>query len=216
MNKVLLSVLALALVGALAGGGLFAYFSDTEVSTGNTFKAGTIEIGLAGDIGLGVHATLVDFKPCETGYLVFTVTNEGLNPTDVWKLIYDVDCWEYLPSENGDPNVNNIDEFTHFGMWVEGGNIGPETGGYHTCDGDDTMLVDEALGLFVSPDIVGNYMYLGRLGVGESMTVVQTFHMDGVLTTNWAQGDKMQFNEDYLGQQTTAPSPTPELGVCAK
>jgi predicted ribosomally synthesized peptide with SipW-like signal peptide len=36
-KKILFSIMAIALVGALIGGGLYAYFSDVETSTGNVF-----------------------------------------------------------------------------------------------------------------------------------------------------------------------------------
>jgi predicted ribosomally synthesized peptide with SipW-like signal peptide len=215
LSKILVSVLALALVGALAGGGLFAYFSDTETSTGNTFVAGTIDISLTGDIGSPVHHTFVDFKPCETGYLIFEITNDGVNPADVWKLIHNVIGTNSIPSGNGDPLVNNIETVILFGMWIEGGDVwGPSPTDYHTFDPDDTMLLDEALGLHVD-DVAGSYMYLGTLAPGETISIVQTFHMEGD-TGNWAQGDQMEFDEEYLAQQTTAPSPAPELPQLAK
>ena len=44
-----MAVLALGLAGSLAGGGLFAYFSDTEVSAGNTFQASNIVLGVDAD-----------------------------------------------------------------------------------------------------------------------------------------------------------------------
>ena len=207
-------MIALALVGALAGGGLFAYFSDTETSTGNTFQAGTISINLAGDKGTPVHGSIVDFKPCETGYLVFTITNDGRNPADVWKLIDGVlgeDGWTVSAEDTA---KNDIETITLFGMWIEGGNIDGGVGGYHTFDVDDTMLVNEALGLHVS-DVAGSYMYLGTLDPTKSITIVQTFHMAGD-TGNWAQGDVMTFNETYLAQQVAAPSPYPELAQCAR
>ena len=43
-RKILFSVMAIALVGALVGVGVHAYFSDTETSPGNTFTAGTLDL----------------------------------------------------------------------------------------------------------------------------------------------------------------------------
>jgi spore coat-associated protein N len=45
-KKILFSIMAIALVGALIGGGLYAYFSDIETSTGNVFTAGTLNLDL--------------------------------------------------------------------------------------------------------------------------------------------------------------------------
>lgn len=47
MKKVLISVMAIALVAALVGVGTFAWFSDTETSAANTFTAGTLNMKIA-------------------------------------------------------------------------------------------------------------------------------------------------------------------------
>jgi predicted ribosomally synthesized peptide with SipW-like signal peptide len=39
-----MSVMVLTLLGGLVGGGLFAHFTDTEESLGNTFTAGTLDL----------------------------------------------------------------------------------------------------------------------------------------------------------------------------
>jgi predicted ribosomally synthesized peptide with SipW-like signal peptide len=48
MKTVLMSLMVVALVGGLVGGGLFAAFSDTETSEGNTFTAGTMDLKVNG------------------------------------------------------------------------------------------------------------------------------------------------------------------------
>ena len=44
MKKILISLMAIALVIGLVGAGAFAYFSDVETSTGNSFTAGTLDL----------------------------------------------------------------------------------------------------------------------------------------------------------------------------
>jgi len=44
MKKILVSMMTIALVSALIGGGVYAAFSDTESSTDNTFTAGTLDL----------------------------------------------------------------------------------------------------------------------------------------------------------------------------
>jgi predicted ribosomally synthesized peptide with SipW-like signal peptide len=217
-------MLIIALIGGLAGGGMFAYFSDTETSTDNVFQAGSIDISLSGDVGQSVHGVLPkDWKPCQTGYLVFDVTNDGDNPADVWKHILNLERfpgWTSSSEQKEDPGdlINDIDTVIHFGMWIEdtSDDTGPEND-YHTFNaGDDVMLVDEDIdGLYLS-DVVCKFMYLGELAVGETITVVQTFHMDAD-TTNWAQGDYLEWDEDYVAQQVNNPDPPgPELPQCAR
>jgi len=63
VKKIVLSALAIVLAIGLAGAGAFAYFSDTETSTGNTFNAGTLELkisdGYPGEWGDGCSLTWV-------------------------------------------------------------------------------------------------------------------------------------------------------------
>ena len=44
MKRLLISLLTILVVAGLVGGGAFAYFSDTETSTTNTFTAGTLDL----------------------------------------------------------------------------------------------------------------------------------------------------------------------------
>jgi spore coat-associated protein N len=216
MKRILMSILALAVLGIVTGGTVLAYFSDTETSE-NTFIAGVVNITLTGDVDMPVHNGLLDFKPGETGYLVFTITNGGTGDEAVWKLIHSVVCENGISVSPEDSAKNDIDTVTHFGMWIEGGDVWPDPPSdtdYHHFNGDDVMLVDEALGLCVS-DVEDFYMYIGTIPMGESITIVETFHMDAS-TTNWAQGDIMTFSEMYPGQQPEAPSPEPELDECAR
>lgn len=71
-KKILFSLMAISLVGALVSGGVYAYFYDTETSTGNVFTAGTLNLDLtdASDDGTESEtATWVfsDIAPGDTG-----------------------------------------------------------------------------------------------------------------------------------------------------
>jgi predicted ribosomally synthesized peptide with SipW-like signal peptide len=65
MRSLLVSILVVAVVGCLAaGGGLFAHFSDSEVSQGNTFTAGTFDLKVDGKDNI-IPAHVVDnMQPC--------------------------------------------------------------------------------------------------------------------------------------------------------
>lgn len=47
MNKILISLLTIALVSVVAVGATRAYFTDTATSTGNTFTSGTLDLKLS-------------------------------------------------------------------------------------------------------------------------------------------------------------------------
>ncbi len=91
MKKVLVSLMIIALISALIGGGIYAVFSDVETSTGNTFTAGTLNLvnvisGTAvnssivvteqGD-GLNDNVVFSLIKPGSSGTITWTLQNNG-------------------------------------------------------------------------------------------------------------------------------------------
>jgi predicted ribosomally synthesized peptide with SipW-like signal peptide len=68
LKKLLFSMLSLVAVIGIVGGGAFAWFTDTETSSGNTFTAGTLDLNIGPDYaGLGDQdvtlATAKDMAP---------------------------------------------------------------------------------------------------------------------------------------------------------
>jgi predicted ribosomally synthesized peptide with SipW-like signal peptide len=62
MKKILGLTVAALMVMGLVGGGTWAYFSDTETSTGNVLTAGTLDLEIGGT-GVILEAALADVKP---------------------------------------------------------------------------------------------------------------------------------------------------------
>jgi len=84
-RKMLLGMMVIGLVAALAGAGLYAYFSDTETSTGNTFTAGTLDLkvwdGTAWGNDVSGLIILDNMEPgAESDYITVKVKNEGSLP----------------------------------------------------------------------------------------------------------------------------------------
>ena len=77
MKKILISLMSIALVIGLVGVGVFAYFSDTEDSTGNTFTAGTLNITLGTS---SWSAGFDNMKPGDTVNFTLPVNNAGSLP----------------------------------------------------------------------------------------------------------------------------------------
>jgi len=83
MKKILLSLSIITAVAALVIGGTFAYFSDTETSTGNTFTAGTLNLNLTDTSDDGTESETVtwvfsDIAPgASGGGQRLTVQNTG-------------------------------------------------------------------------------------------------------------------------------------------
>lgn len=79
-RKVLFGILLIGLLSALVGAGIYAYFSDTETSTG-TFQAGTIDLAV-NDENPWTSAMFMftDVKPCENlAEFKINITNVGNN-----------------------------------------------------------------------------------------------------------------------------------------
>jgi predicted ribosomally synthesized peptide with SipW-like signal peptide len=73
--------MSMVLVLGLIGAGAFAYFSDTETSTGNTFTAGTLDLKVGGenpnaspDFTIGGASGV---KPGDSGTITYALKNEG-------------------------------------------------------------------------------------------------------------------------------------------
>ena len=239
MKKILGLSIGIVLIIGLVVGGTFAYFSDTETITVTDLTAGTIDLEIDSTGTLVYAAEVNDLKPCETGYLVITLTNAGTNDMDIWKLIT-VDsttegalpepeqAW-YAANLPTGGDKNDIDRYIHFDMWIEK-NATPTV-----FDTGDIMLIAESVGWLLSDNlddytgfdpavinttdngVAGYYMYLGTLAPLAEMVIVQSFHLDGSVD-NWAQGDCLTFTETLFAQQTVgdAPSPAPELPGLAK
>ncbi len=72
MKKILFTVMAVVLCLGLMGAA-FAYFSDTETSSGNTFTAGTVDLNITGQTSI----TLTNMAPGASASGNITVTNVG-------------------------------------------------------------------------------------------------------------------------------------------
>jgi len=202
-------MLTVGVVLAAVGGATYSYFSDTETSSGNTFSAGTIDISVDdlnpwNNVG---HFTIEDMKPSDVHYKEVTLRNEGVNTADIWKKITVDDYTGGLHPESElgeDPNNtdNKIGTVIRYDMSLNGWVLIEEADGYVMDEDDGTH---QPGGTY---HINGRYIYLGRLEPGAIMVVEQSYHMDGS-TTNWAQGDTMDFSVEFYAQQTSGGAGVP-------
>lgn len=77
MKKLLFSFLVLGITSVLAIGATTAYFSDTEISTGNTFTAGTLDLKLDGGDENVVKFNLDNIRPGNQPQGTYTLKNAG-------------------------------------------------------------------------------------------------------------------------------------------
>ena len=212
-KKLLLSIIVVGISATMLSAGTFAYFSSTQ-STPNLFTTGTIAMTVDGQDPwtTSFNTSLTDLKPSMTGWGNVTLENSGTNPMDVWVEITDVATGAGTTpnSELGeDPSdsINDIDGVIRYDLLVGGSSVIADTDDYtisagtHQLVGDTTAMKD-------------SYIWLGNIAPAGTLTVNQSFMMDGP-TTNWAQGDTMTFVVKFYAQQsqgTPQPAaPTPEL-----
>lgn len=81
MKRLLLSLSMLGMASILAIGATTAYFSDTEVSSANTFTAGTLDLKVDDNDGPVVSFNVSNIAPgYTTGYQVYCLKNTGTIP----------------------------------------------------------------------------------------------------------------------------------------
>ncbi|WP_083523467.1 TasA family protein [Methanofollis ethanolicus] len=106
-SRVLYGVMGIALVALFIGGGTYAYFSDTETSTGNTFSAGTLNLSVGSDSTLPF--AFDNLKPGDTGVLAdpWRINNTGTIAGNLT-----ITCGEIINNENGLTEPEESVDFT--------------------------------------------------------------------------------------------------------
>ena len=123
MKKLLLSILAIFLVIGLVGAGTFAWFQDTETSTGNTFTAGTMDLKVSDwdeGFGDGVSATwtMSNMEPGVTtvGPLSVNLQNSGTIAADHVEISFSHSITD-TPDVESDTNPNSVP--ADMAEWIE-------------------------------------------------------------------------------------------------
>ena len=117
MKKILMSIMAIALVMGITGAGTFAYFSDTLASADNEFTAGTLILkAWDGDSWEdGVTATWkspASWAPGDTCEATLYLKNAGTVPVEVAFADWTNPQWG-----GGNGSVNLLDKIEVVGWW---------------------------------------------------------------------------------------------------
>ena len=225
IKTALRSLIMIGIVAALVGGATYAVFSDTETSVGNEMVAGTIDMAVNNENPWTEEAwadALHDMKPCEPQTGTIVIENVGMNPMHIWKMLTVTNQNDGVMTEpecvagggvaTEDANDAlvcsstyvpryNLKAWTHYGMTVTvtDNNADDDTDTHSTCISEPVSLVEGDGGVFLK-DVSAHYIYLGTLYPTDTMTVIQTYHLDGDVG-NWAQGDILTFNIELYGEQ---------------
>ena len=173
MKKILGLTVAALLVMGLVGGGTWAYFSDVETSTGNTFTAGTLNLKVSDAAPLTEHFEVTNTVPGASGSKDWLLKNDGSIAGSL-----DITFSSIVDAENGvnEPEAADPDE--------DGTEASPGTDGelaevlalviYIDENNDDTYTEGTATLIyngFVKPGLEGeqlsNYAMAANYGSGE-------------------------------------------------
>lgn len=211
MKKILISLMVIAVAVGLVASASGAFFSDKETSTGNTFTAGTIDLAVDGNTQWTETYTFDDIKPCEVNWIEFVAENVGGNPAVVWKHIH------VTSTETG--TVTEPECTDQGGTWDNGTCTWGAAGDNNAIDtvmtydlivveedGTEHVIFEEGDHIKVS-DVDCVWMPLGTIEPGESITVKQSYHLQGEETENWAQGDTMTLDIELYAEQRLGSGP---------
>jgi spore coat-associated protein N len=214
MKKLLFVAMACVLAIGLVGGA-FAYFSDTETSTGNTFTAGSMDIScVIGGTGSGAdvhenadgsndYVTFSNLKPGDSGSIIWTVTNTGSLPGYIMihrTLSADNDGIDTEPELVEEPGANGV---------LTDGELDENMVLTSSCkiDGVSTFGADTYTGMMSLEGTYGPHQFdhLPKLlNPGSVLQVVYAWSIPTTATNN-IQGDTFTLNFVFDLDQISTP-----------
>ena len=201
----------IGVVAMAVGMGTYAYFSDTETSTGNTFTAGTLDLKVDGmdDPNVETYFTITNVKPGDSGSQTIQLKNVGTVPepngppwtskvfiTISKTLDDDVSCPE--PEEEVDTSCGcgengELDDYLDI-----------RVRDYYDPSCSDNLRFDETHNLSVW-DSMGKTFLNDDMPAGDVNCVVIDWSVDSGVG-NIIQSDSVGFNITFTLEQT-APWP---------
>jgi predicted ribosomally synthesized peptide with SipW-like signal peptide len=197
MKRLLLSVLFLGITSLVAIGATTAYFSDTEISSANTFTAGTLDLKLDhGDIAV-TKFTLAGLRPGNQPRGTYNLMNDGSITGDL-----SISKIKVLGSENlctepeleaGDDCLSvltgDLQKVLNLRIFVDNDGSGwISTGDYTAFNG---KVVDLPSSLPLNKSLAG----------GQNVNVVFLFDWWGTSIDNQAQDDSFEMGIEFSLEQ---------------
>jgi predicted ribosomally synthesized peptide with SipW-like signal peptide len=196
-KKLSISILALLLVGVLAFGA-FAYFSDTEASTGNSFTAGTLDLNIDGANTNVVKFNLDKMRPGNQPIGRYTLKNVGnisgfLDIEDVTVVNLENDLLD-PEAEAGDTtaSVGELGQLLNVRLFIDYNGDGWISNG-------DKVFYDGKVN-----NIPSSFNLNESITAGQELTVTAIFDWPSLpgLTDNLAQSDTLQLGLKFELAQT--------------
>ncbi len=178
-----LSLVLLGFVAVVVGAGTFAYFSDTEESTGNYIAAGTLDLVVN---GVGQFDTSVGgdgIAPGDSDSWDVSIQNSGTVDGTLTAKFTNYDYTEGTPS-TVDAGTDNLRDVTYITLTLDGNNVDLSA---FDSNGDGKVSLSE---------LEDQVINLGALNGGVSKTLTVSWEID-FNADNGIQGDKIEFDIEF-------------------
>jgi len=211
VKKILISLMTIAMMAALIGGGVFAYFNDVETSAGNTFTAGTLDLTVDGaNPWASTKITAASMKPGDNGAVDCTLVNAGnlagTLTVDIKALVdsqgtcTEPECVNEGGTYSGGVCTGNtpvnLSSKMDLVIWVDDG-AGGGTANNAVKDGTEQQLFS---GTLAAADVAVPWAVAGGLGAGTT-TYIGISYSIATSVSNEIQDDSSTFTIEFdLGQ----------------
>lgn len=207
MKKILMSLMTIALVSALIGGGIYAYYSNLESSAGNSFAAGSLDLTVdSQNPWTSTKITAANMKPGDSGAVDCTLANIGTLPgtltVDITALvdsqgtITEPECADEGGTYSGGVCTGNtaVNLSTELDLviWVDNG-AGGGTANNGVKDGTEQELFNGTLAAAIAS---GPWTVTGGLGASSTTYIGIAYSIDTAVT-NEIQNDSSTFTIEF-------------------
>ncbi len=189
MKNGLLALLVVGVVLSGLGAGTWAYFDDTETSSGNYIAAGTLDLVVNGvgtfDTSLGGDG----IGPGDSDNWGITIQNAGTVDGTLTLKFTNYDYTEGTPATIHPAGSDDLKDVTYITLSLEGNPV------------DISALDTNGDGHVSLSELENQVIDLGALTAGSSETLTVSWEIDPD-ADNGIQGDKIQFDIEFHLQQS--------------
>jgi predicted ribosomally synthesized peptide with SipW-like signal peptide len=213
MRKILGLTVAALLVMGLVGGGTWAYFSDTESSTGNTLSAGTLDLNINGANSAVTMFTVSNLYPGDSDSAYATLSNAGNLAGELDITLSSITNTESTGStEYEQDSVNGssgeLGAYLEIAIYIDvNENDSYDDGSDIGLDSDGNIYTSGSLDY----DVINAYdsadyddIYTGTMANGVSDKFYIAYNLPTSVSDNNCQGDEVGFSVTFTLQQADA------------
>jgi len=215
MKKILGLTVSAMMVMGLVGGGTWAFFSDTETSTGNVLQAGTLDLNLnGGDSDIKIIDTSVsNIYPGISSSNYTTLLNAGsiAGELDIAFSGYSDDSTSTTEYGDGTDNISNNND-VDFSVWIDvdengswgAGDIDLEADGSAVRYEDDNTLDAGNISPYLTQSWDDVFNGTANFTNGTSARFYMSYSVNGANVGNEIQEDSISWDITFTLEQDAA------------